>query len=182
METATFAGGCFWCTEAIFQRLKGVQNVTPGYSGGKRPNPTYEQVSTGVTGHVEAIQIEFDPSVIAYETLLDIFFHTHNPTTPNRQGNDVGTQYRSAIFHHNEEQKKAIDAKIAELEKSGEFTDPILTEVTPFEAFYPAEDYHHNYYENNSTKPYCTIVINPKLSKLLSQYSSQVKQEYLIGQ
>lgn len=171
METAIFANGCFWCTEAVFQRLKGVHSVLPGYTGGARPNPSYDQVSTGATGHAEAIKIEFDPEVITYETLLDIFFHTHNPTTLNRQGNDVGTQYRSAIFYDTDEQKSLAEQKITELEVAHEFKDPIVTEVTNLETFYPAEDYHKDYYEKNKDKPYCTFVIRPKLQKLLEKYS-----------
>jgi peptide-methionine (S)-S-oxide reductase len=171
MEKATLANGCFWCTEAVFQRLKGVHSVISGYTGGARPNPSYEQVSTGATGHAEALQIEFDPQVISYETLLDIFFATHDPTTLNRQGNDVGTQYRSAIFYHNDEQKKVAQEKILELETDKAFADPIVTEITPLETFYDAEDYHKNYYENNKDKPYCTYVIRPKLQKLLEKYS-----------
>ncbi len=178
METVTFANGCFWCTEAVFRRLKGVQSVIPGYSGGARANPSYEQVSTGATGHAEAIQIEFDPDIISYEDLLDIFFHTHNPTTLNRQGNDVGTQYRSAIFYHSENQKNTAEKAITELELSKEFKDPIVTEITQFEAFYPAEDYHRDYYEKNRNKPYCTFVINPKIQKLMSKYTEKVKEEY----
>jgi peptide-methionine (S)-S-oxide reductase len=178
METAILANGCFWCTEAIFNRLKGVQSVTPGYSGGQRENPSYDQVSTGATGHAEAIQIQFDPSIISYEDLLDIFFHTHNPTTLNQQGNDIGTQYRSAIFYQSPSQKAASEKKIIELEQSHEFKDPIVTEIVPFEAFYEAEDYHKEYYEKNKDKPYCTFVINPKIAKLLSKYSEKVKEEY----
>jgi peptide-methionine (S)-S-oxide reductase len=174
MEIATLANGCFWCTEAVFQRLKGVHSVVSGYTGGARPNPSYEQVSTGATGHAEALQIEYDPSVISYETLLDIFFATHDPTTLNRQGNDVGTQYRSAIFYHNDEQKKVAQEKILTLETDKVFADPIVTEITSLETFYKAEDYHKNYYENNKDKPYCTFVIRPKLSKLLEKYSDMV--------
>ncbi len=176
---ATMAGGCFWCTEAVFQRLKGVQQVTSGYTGGKRENPSYDQVSTGVTGHAEAIQIKFDPSVISYEELLEIFFHTHNPTTLNRQGNDIGTQYRSAIFYHTEEQKKAAQDEITRLELSKEFTDPIVTQIEPFDVFYEAEENHKNYYEKNTDAPYCTFVINPKIQKLLSKYTDRVKEEYI---
>lgn len=177
METATLANGCFWCTEAVFKRLKGVTTVTPGYTGGARPNPTYDQVSTGATGHAEAIQITFDPEIISFETLLDIFFHTHNPTTLNQQGNDVGTQYRSAIFYHDQKQKKIAEEIITMLELSETFKDPIVTEISEFTEFYPAEDYHKDYYEKNRNKPYCTFVITPKISKLIAQYSDNIKEE-----
>lgn len=178
MEIATLANGCFWCTEAIFQRLKGVTSVTSGYTGGARPNPSYEQVSTGATGHAEAIQIEFDPTIISYETLLDIFFHTHNPTSLNQQGNDIGTQYRSAIFYHDDTQKRIAQEKITELELAKTFKDPIVTEITESTEFYPAEDYHKKYYEKNKDKPYCTFVISPKISKLFDKYSENVKEEF----
>lgn len=179
MNIATLAGGCFWCTEAIFRRLKGVKSVTSGYTGGKRENPTYEQVSTGVSGHAEAVQVEYDPSVISYKVLLDIFFHTHNPTTLNRQGNDIGTQYRSAIFYHNDEQKNIALDTISKLEKSKKFNDPIVTEVTEFHNFYPAEEDHKDYYERNADKPYCTFVINPKIQKLMSKYTESVREEFI---
>lgn len=178
MEVATFAGGCFWCTEAVFQRLKGVQKVTSGYSGGHIPNPSYDQVVSGTTGHAETLQIEYDPNSISFEVLVDVFFATHNPTTLNRQGNDVGTQYRSVIFYHDEKQKKIAQEKITKLELDKTFKDPIVTEIVPFEDFYPAEKYHTNYYENNKDKPYCTFVITPKVSKLLSKYADKVKEEY----
>lgn len=179
MEIATFAGGCFWCTEAIFKRLKGVTSVKPGYTGGKRPNPSYEQVSSEATGHAEAIQIEFDPKIIAYERLLDIFWHTHNPTTLNQQGADQGTQYRSAIFYHSDEQKQtALDSK-RELEKSHTYRNPIVTEIVLFEAFYDAEQYHKDYYDKNKyLNPYCSVVIDPKIQKLLKDYRKDVKEEY----
>lgn len=179
MEIATLANGCFWCTEAVFRRLKGVQSVVSGYTGGARKNPSYEQVSTGATGHAEAIQIKFDPAVISFETLLDIFFHTHNPTTLNRQGNDIGTQYRSAIFYHNESQKRSAQRVITALELTNEFKDPIVTEITEFDAFYPAEEDHRDYYEKNTNKPYCTYVITPKIQKLLTKYTENVKKEYI---
>lgn len=179
METATFANGCFWCTEAIFKRLKGVVSVTPGYSGGQREHPSYEQVSTGATGHAEAIQIEFDPNIISYADLLEIFFHTHNPTTLNQQGNDIGTQYRSAIFYHSPEQKKSAQEAIIMLEESKEYKDPIVTEITPFHAFYPAESYHKDYFDSNRDKPYCTFVISPKVKKLLQKYKDKVQEAYL---
>lgn len=178
LQTATFAGGCFWCTEALFKRLKGVISVTPGYSGGKKPDPHYEDVSTGTTGHAEAVQIEFDPTIIPYEKLLDIFWHTHNPTTLNRQGNDTGTQYRSMVLYHSEEQKKAAEKSKKEIEASGIYKDPLVTEVQPFETFYTAEEYHKNYYDKNQTAPYCTFVIDPKIQKLLREFGNDVKEEY----
>src|SRR5262249_33266591 len=156
IETATLAGGCFWCTEAIFKRLKGVMSVLPGYSGGNVENPTYEQVCTGKTGHAEAIQIEFDPDKIPYEKILDVFWHTHNPTTLNRQGNDVGPQYRSAIFYHDEKQKETAEKSKEELEKSGIFKDPIVTEIAPYKTFYEAEENQKNFYESGKRPDYCT--------------------------
>lgn len=177
-QIATFAGGCFWCTEAIFKRLKGVISVASGYSGGKQENPSYEQVSTGSTGHAEAVQIEFDPHIISYQTLLDIFWHTHNPTTRNAQGADKGTQYRSIIFYHSEEQKQLAEESKNELEKSGVYKDPIVTEIQQFEHFYPAEQYHKDYYDKNTNAPYCTFVIDPKIHKLLKEYGEKVKEEY----
>ena len=182
MEIATLANGCFWCTEAIFKRLKGIISVIPGYTGGKREHPSYEQVSTGATGHAEAIQITFDPSIIPYEKILDVFFHTHNPTTPNQQGADVGTQYRSAIFYHGETQKEIAEKSKAALEKEGVYTDPIITEIVPFTDFYKAESYHEDYYDKNRSAPYCTYVIDPKIQKLLKKYSNDVKDEYKAGE
>jgi peptide-methionine (S)-S-oxide reductase len=173
-ETATFAGGCFWCTEAVFKRLKGVNSVLPGYAGGTVENPTYDQVSMGKTGHAEAIQIEFDPEVISYETLLDVFFNTHNPTTMNRQGNDVGPQYRSAIFYHNEEQKISAEKVKAEIQKS--YSVQLVTEITAFTNFFVAEDYHKNYYDNHKDAAYCDIVISPKIQHLTEKYSTYLKQ------
>lgn len=161
ISLATFAGGCFWCTEAIFQRIDGVLKVTPGYSGGDLPNPTYDQVSTGETGHAEALQIEFDPKIIDFEYLLKVHFETHNPTTLNQQGNDTGTQYRSIVFYHDEKQLEIINKVL----KSLKFEKPIVTEVKEFEKFYEAEDYHKNYYNNHKNLPYCQIVIKPKLEK-----------------
>ncbi len=177
-EVATLANGCFWCTEAVFKRLKGVMSVKPGYSGGNVENPSYDQVCSGETRHAEAIQIEFDPSIISFEALLDIFWHTHDPTTLNQQGNDIGTQYRSAIFYHDAIQKeKAIKSK-ENLERKGVYKDPIVTEITPFTSFYEAENYHKNYYDRNKDYPYCRFVIDPKLKKLLEKYSDKVKEEY----
>jgi peptide-methionine (S)-S-oxide reductase len=178
MEIATFAGGCFWCTEAIFKRLKGVQTVISGYSGGSVGNPSYEQVSTGTTGHAEAIQIEFDPKIIPYTKILDVFWHTHNPTTLNQQGNDIGTQYRSVIFYHNKEQKQVAEKSKTALEKEGVYQGKIVTEIVPFANFYPAEHYHRDYYEKNTDDSYCTFVINPKIQKLLKEYGNDIKEEY----
>lgn len=166
METATFGGGCFWCTEAIFQRLKGVQSVIPGYTGGNIDNPNYEQVSSRGTGHVEAIKISFDPKIISFEKLLEVFFATHDPTTVNRQGNDVGTQYRSVVFYHSEDQKKLAEAKIH---------PPMVTKLEPASAFYPAEDYHKNYYETHKDAPYCKLVIDPKIQKLYRDFKEDLK-------
>ena len=175
-ETATLSGGCFWCTEAIFRRLNGVVSVNPGYSGGTVPHPTYEQVVTGRTGHAEAIQIVFDPGIISFDTLLDVFFTLHDPTTMNRQGADVGTQYRSAVFYHTEEQRRKAADTIRSLEASGTYKK-IVTEVAAFTAFYPAEDYHKRYYEKNSYAPYCQVVIDPKISKLMAGFSKLVKRD-----
>jgi len=175
LAVATFGNGCFWCTEAIFQQLKGVESVYPGYTGGSVKNPSYREVCTGTTGHAEAIQIKYDPSVINYRELLDIFFYTHDPTTLNRQGADVGTQYRSAIFYHNEEQKAAAEEIISQLTAEKVYDDPIVTEVTPMDVFYMAEDYHKNYYLNNKNQGYCRAVINPKLDKFMKKYGSKTK-------
>jgi peptide-methionine (S)-S-oxide reductase len=165
MAIATFGAGCFWCVEAIFQQLKGVSSVASGYSGGHVENPTYEQVCTGTTGHAEVCQIEFDPEQISYEELLEVFFEIHDPTTLNRQGNDVGTQYRSAIFYHNEDQKKAAEKMKAELDAKGVWKHPIVTEITPFTNFYKAEKYHQDYYRSNPNQSYCRFIIKPKVDK-----------------
>jgi peptide-methionine (S)-S-oxide reductase len=178
LETATLANGCFWCSEAIFKRLKGVKSVLPGYSGGVVENPSYDQVCTGKTGHAESIEIQFDPKIISFEKILDIFWHTHDPTTINRQGNDVGTQYRSAIFYHDEKQKEIAEKSRRELERLGVYKNPIVTEITPFKKFYVAEDYHKNYYDNHQDAPYCNFVIDPKISKLLQQHEDDVREEY----
>lgn len=178
LEIATIANGCFWCTEAIFKRLEGVVTVTPGYSGGHRENPSWQQVSTGTTGHAESIKIEFDPSILPFEHLLEIFFHTHNPTTLNQQGADLGTQYRSAIFYHSEEQRKTAEKVKKELEDSHFYKDPIVTEITPFTNFYPAESFHKNFYESGQRPDYCRFIIDPKLHKLLEEYGNDVKDEY----
>jgi peptide-methionine (S)-S-oxide reductase len=177
-EIATFANGCFWCSEAIFERLKGVKSVLPGYSGGIVENPSYDQVCAGKTGHAESIQIEFDPKVLPFEKILDIFWHTHDPTTFNRQGNDIGTQYRSAIFYHNQKQKEIAEKSKRDLEKEGVYKDSIVTEITPFREFYVAEDYHKNYYDNHQDAPYCNFIIDPKVRKLLTKYGNHVKEEY----
>lgn len=169
-ETATLAGGCFWCLEPIFKALRGVEQVTPGYSGGHVPNPTYEQVCTGTTGHAEAVQIVFDPAVISFRELLEVFFTIHDPTTLNRQGNDVGPQYRSAIFYHSPEQRATAEQVIAALHEQRVWERPIVTEVTPFTAFYPAEEYHHDYFARHPDQPYCRVVIAPKVAKFRKQY------------
>jgi peptide-methionine (S)-S-oxide reductase len=170
-ETATLAGGCFWCTEAVFRRLKGVEKAVPGYSGGQVPNPTYEAVCRGTTGHAEAVQITFDPEVISFRTLLEVFFKLHDPTTLNRQGEDVGTQYRSAVFYHDDAQKEAAEEAIREVNASGYYSNKAVTEVSPYAEFYPAESYHMDYYERNRQfNPYCTIVIDPKIRKLYKDF------------
>ena len=177
MEIATLANGCFWCSEAIFSRLKGVKSVIPGYSGGILENPSYDEVCSGTTGHAEAAQIEFDPNVLSFEKLLDVFWHTHDPTTTNRQGNDVGTQYRSAVFYHDEKQRDIAEKSKRDIGKRGIYEDPIVTEITPFKKFYPAEDYHVKYYERHPDAPYCTFVIDPKIHKFLNQYGNHLKVE-----
>ncbi|HHV93139.1 MAG TPA: peptide-methionine (S)-S-oxide reductase MsrA [Firmicutes bacterium] len=174
-ETATLAGGCFWCLEAVFESLRGVSSVIPGFAGGTTVNPTYEEVCTGTTGHAEVVQITFDPAVISYRDLLEVFFSIHDPTTLNRQGPDVGTQYRSAIFYHTEEQRQMAEAVIAELEASKVFDLPIVTEVVPLTAFYPAEDYHENYYNLNPNQPYCRTVIAPKIAKFRKKFQDRLK-------
>jgi len=175
LAIATFGNGCFWCTEAIFQQLKGVETVLSGYTGGQVKNPTYKEVCTGTTGHAEVIQITYDPSVISYRELLDVFFYTHDPTTLNRQGADVGTQYRSAIFYHNKEQEADAKTIIAQLTTEGVYADPIVTEISAIGAYYPAEEYHRNYYNNNKNQGYCRAVINPKLDKFMKKYASKTK-------
>jgi peptide-methionine (S)-S-oxide reductase len=175
-DTATFGTGCFWCTEAIFQQLNGVLKVTSGYSGGHIPNPTYEQVCSKTTGHAEVCQVVYDPSKISFDELLEVFWQTHNPTTPNQQGNDFGPQYRSAIFYHSAEQKERSEHYKAELDKSGSWEKPIVTEITAYKNFYSAEDYHQNYFNNNSNQPYCNYVIKPKLEKFNKVFHSKIKQ------
>jgi peptide-methionine (S)-S-oxide reductase len=172
---AVFGGGCFWCTEAVFDELRGVKSVVSGYAGGSVKNPTYEEVCGGSTGHAEVIKIEFDPSEIAFKDLLTVFFATHDPTTLNRQGNDVGTQYRSAIFYANEEQKREAEAFIKELNDSKSFGKPVVTTLEPLGEFYEAEDYHQKYYANNPYQPYCQYMIPPKLNKLHKQFGALLK-------
>jgi peptide-methionine (S)-S-oxide reductase len=172
-ETATLAGGCFWCLEAVFQRLSGVNRVVSGYMGGHVSNPDYRSVCTGTTGHAEVVQIKFDPAEITFENLLEVFFAIHDPTTPNRQGNDRGTQYRSAIFYHSPEQKAAAEAAIKA--EAGNWPDPIVTEVKPEEIFYPAEGYHQNYYNLNAYQPYCQYIVGPKVKKAIEKFGSRIK-------
>jgi peptide-methionine (S)-S-oxide reductase len=174
-DVATLGGGCFWCTEAVLLDLKGVLNVVSGYAGGARPNPTYREVCTGTTGHAEVVQVTYDPAVLSYRDVLEVFFSTHDPTTLNRQGNDVGTQYRSVIFYHDEEQKRVAGELIAELTAEKVFARPIVTELAPFTAFYPAEEYHHDYYRRNTMQPYCQFVIAPKLSKFRQKFAAKLK-------
>jgi len=176
LDTATFGSGCFWCTEAIFQRVRGVKSVVSGYSGGARPNPTYDQVSSGASGHAEVIQITYDPSEVTFEALLEIFWKTHDPTTLNRQGADVGTQYRSVVFYHGETQKSAAENIKAELDASGAWNNPIVTEISEFKAFYKAESYHQNYFNNNKNAAYCNFVIVPKLEKFEKVFKDRVKK------
>lgn len=176
MEVATLAGGCFWCTEAVFDDLKGVQSVESGYTGGNAANPSYQQVCTGTTGHAEAVNITFDPKVISFKDLLQIFFTVHDPTTMNRQGADVGTQYRSAIFYHDEEQKKVAQQVIREVEATKIWDAPIVTEVTPFKTFYKAEDYHQEYFAQNPDQPYCRMVIAPKVTKFRQHYQEKLRK------
>jgi len=176
LETATFANGCFWCTEAVFQNLKGVEKVTSGYSGGHVENPTYEEVCNKGTGHAECLQIEYDPSEISFDELLEVFWKTHDPTTLNRQGNDVGPQYRSVIFYHNQEQKEKAEKYKAALNESGVFDSPIVTAIEPFTVFYPAENYHTNYYQNHKSQPYCYYVIKPKMEKLKKVFADKLKR------
>lgn len=174
-DTATLANGCFWCTEAIFQQLDGVLKVTSGYSGGHVVDPSYKEVTTGTTGHAECIQIIFDPLKISFDELLEVFWQTHDPTTLNRQGNDVGPQYRSAVFYHTQEQKEKAEKYKTELNKSGAFNNPIVTEVAPFTSFYIAENYHQDYYNLNGSQPYCTYVIRPKLEKFQKVFKNKLK-------
>jgi len=177
MEIATLAGGCFWCTEAVFKELKGVEKVEPGYAGGTVPNPTYEQVCTGRTGHAEAVQVTFDPAIISYDELLKIFFTVHDPTTLNRQGADVGTQYRSAIFYHSDQQKSTAQQVVSEVTAAKLWNAPIVTQIEPFQAFYRAEGYHLDYFKNNPRQPYCEMVIAPKVRKFRERYMEKLKNQ-----
>ena len=176
LETATLAGGCFWCVEAVYDDLKGVEDVVSGYSGGRTENPTYRQVCDGDTGHAEVIQIKFDPNAISFKDVLHVFFSVHDPTTLNRQGNDIGTQYRSAIFYHSDEQKRIAEETIREVAEEGVYDDPIVTEVVPFEKFWPAEDYHQEYFENNPNQPYCAAVVAPKVAKFRQKFVNRLKR------
>lgn len=174
-EVATLAGGCFWCLEAVFDDLRGVESVESGYAGGDVPNPTYQQVCTGATGHAEVVQITFDPDVVSFREILEVFFAIHDPTTLNRQGADIGTQYRSAIFYHSQEQKEVAENLIAELNAEKIWDAPIITEVVPFKEFYVAEDYHQEYFANNSSQPYCRAVVAPKVAKFRQKFLEKLK-------
>ena len=178
MELATFGSGCFWCTEAFFQRLEGVKKVASGYSGGHVKNPSYKEVCAGTTGHAEVIQIQYDPLVISYGELLEVFWKTHDPTTLNRQGNDVGPQYRSVVFYHNEEQERLAKEFKKKLDQAGVFKDPIVTEISPYTSFYVAEDYHQNYFNENGSAPYCSFVIAPKVDKFEKVFGDKLKENY----
>jgi peptide-methionine (S)-S-oxide reductase len=177
LEKATFGAGCFWCVEAIYENVKGVVHVESGYSGGHVDNPSYKEVTSGRTGHVEVARIHFDPDVITYPQLLEVLWHTHNPTTLNRQGNDVGTQYRSVIFYHNEEQKRIAEASLKYTDESGLWDDPIVTTIEPLENYYVAENYHQNYYENNPNAGYCSFVIAPKVAKFKKEFKHLLKDK-----
>jgi peptide-methionine (S)-S-oxide reductase len=175
VEVATLAGGCFWCLEAVFEQLKGVERVESGYAGGSVPNPTYRQVCTGTTGHAEVVQVTFDPRALSFADLLEVFFSIHDPTTPDRQGNDVGPQYRSAIFYHTPEQRQIAEQTIAMLTAARAFPDPIVTEIAPLRVFYRAEDYHQEYFRNNGSQPYCRVVVAPKVAKFRAHYRERLK-------
>jgi peptide-methionine (S)-S-oxide reductase len=177
MEEATFGAGCFWCVEAVFEEVKGIKSAVAGYAGGNLPDPTYRQVSSGQTGHAEVARITFDPSVISYEQLLEVFWHTHNPTTKNRQGADVGPQYRSVIFYHNEKQKEIAEKSLEKTDKSDLWEDPIVTEIEPISNYSVAENYHQNYYENNPNAGYCQVVIAPKLKKFRKDFPHLLKDK-----
>jgi len=176
IEVATLGSGCFWCTEAFFLRVKGIESVVSGYSGGKVKNPTYREVCSGLTGHAEVIQVKFDPALISYSEVLEIFWNTHDPTTLNKQGADEGTQYRSVVFYHSESQKQTAEDYKKQLDKSGVYKNPIVTEISPFTVFYPAEDYHQNYYALNPNQGYCQYVIRPKIEKFNKQYAAKLKK------
>jgi peptide-methionine (S)-S-oxide reductase len=175
---ATLAGGCFWCLEAVYEQLRGVEKVESGYAGGHVPDPTYRQVTTGKTGHAEVVQLTYDPAIVSFRELLEVFFTIHDPTTLNRQGADVGTQYRSAIFYHDEDQKQVAEEVIREMEAAAIWDDPIVTEVSPLDAFHKAEDYHQEYYRNNTYQPYCQVVIAPKVSKFRQKYLANLKPSF----
>jgi peptide-methionine (S)-S-oxide reductase len=177
LETATFGSGCFWCTEAVFQQLKGVQTVISGYCGGSVANPTYKDICSGMTGHAEVIQVTFDPKIVSYQELLEVFWRTHDPTTLNRQGNDVGTQYRSVIFHHSDTQRQLAERYRQKIDAAHVFSKPLVTEIAPFTTFYAAEDYHQNYYTNHTQQPYCRSIIGPKLDKLRKVFQDKLKTE-----
>lgn len=174
-ETIVFGGGCFWCTEAVFKKIKGIHTVLPGYSGGQTKNPTYHSVSNGDTGHAECVKVEYDPQIVPLRVLLLVFFNSHNPTTKNRQGNDVGTQYRSVVFYTTSEQKREVEAMIREVNASNKDGAPVVTEVEELEVFYEAEDYHKDYYARNTHNPYCEIVINPKLEKIQKEFAEYIQ-------
>jgi len=177
LQVATFGSGCFWCTEAIFQKLKGVEKVESGYSGGKVKNPTYKEVCSGLTGHAEVVQVTYNPKEVSYDELLEVFWKTHDPTTLNKQGADEGTQYRSVIYYHNDEQKRLAEGYKKKLNESGAFNGPIVTEITPFSAFYKAEDYHQNYFNLNGSAPYCSYVIQPKVEKFKKVFKDKLKKD-----
>jgi peptide-methionine (S)-S-oxide reductase len=177
LQIATLGGGCFWCIEAVFDELEGIEDVISGYAGGHKENPTYQEVCTGTTGHAEVVQIKFDPDVISYEDILRVFFSVHDPTTLNRQGNDIGTQYRSVIFYHSEEQKKAAEKIIQEISEAKIYKDPIVTELTEFKNFYPAEDYHQEYFARNPYQPYCMAVVAPKVAKFRKTFADRIKKK-----
>ena len=174
-EQATLGGGCFWCLEAVYKELRGVERVVSGYAGGHVPNPSYRQVCEGTTGHAEVVQVTFDPRAVSYRELLEVFFTIHDPTTRNRQGNDVGTQYRSAVFTHTPEQGRTAREVIKELEAAGVWGAPVVTEITPFEVFYPAEEYHQQYFRKNPNQPYCRVVVAPKVAKFRSKFLERLK-------
>lgn len=179
LEVITLASGCFWCTEAVFKRVNGVVSAVSGYSGGSADNPNYDQVCSGRTGHAEAVQVKFNPKVVSLEQILEIFWYTHDPTTLDRQGNDIGTQYRSAVFYNSQSQKDTALKIKNDLESKKIYSNPIVTEITPFKNFYQAEEYHKDYYDNNRAAPYCSYVIDPKVNKLLTKFSASLKDEYL---
>ncbi|MCA1622663.1 MAG: peptide-methionine (S)-S-oxide reductase MsrA [Acidobacteria bacterium] len=176
LETATLAAGCFWCVEAVFDDLKGVEAVESGYSGGHKENPTYREVCSETTGHAEVVQVKFDPNVISFKEILQVFFSVHDPTTLNRQGNDIGTSYRSAIFYHSDEQRRIAEEVISEVEAEGVYDNPIVTEIKPFDKFYIAEDYHQEYFTNNPNQPYCAAVVAPKVAKFRQKFVQRLKK------